>query len=121
MSSSTSGVTPPGIKSEYLFFGIRRASSVAGYHISVTRVRGFLVKLSVRLLSTRTVVVTPTGYGPAESGAGDLTGVLDEMTGAITCKATRRNNVTIAGFNFLVIFGPRVFVSMPLFVFPELQ
>src|SRR6266404_187256 len=72
------------MKSVYLFFGMRRASSVEGYQISVTRVRGCLVRLSVRVVSTNTVVVTPTGNGPAESGSGGLafTVLLDAPSGA---------------------------------------
>src|SRR6185503_14740853 len=69
---SRSGVTPPGMKSEYLFFGIFAALSSAGYQISVTSVRGSFVKLSVRLESTKTVRVTPTGNVPAERGSGAL-------------------------------------------------
>src|SRR5438132_480207 len=56
---------PPGRKSEYLLTGRVRESSVAGYQISVTNVRGSRVKASVRLESTKTVVVTPTAYGPS--------------------------------------------------------
>src|SRR5437016_4179944 len=68
-TASTSGVTPPGRKSVYLFLGDCRASWVAGYQISVTSVRGSLVKASVRLGSTKTVVVTPTGNGPGARGS----------------------------------------------------
>src|SRR5947207_230478 len=57
------------MKSVNLLFGRVRALSAAGYQISVTSVRGFLVKWSVRLLSTKMVVVTPTGKGPSWSGS----------------------------------------------------
>src|SRR5207247_6264274 len=76
------------MKSVYLFFGMRRASLVEGYQISVTSVRDCLVKLSVRLVSTNTVVVTPTGNGPAESGSGSLafTVLLEAPSGASTAR-----------------------------------
>src|SRR5436190_12752432 len=57
------------MKSVNLFFGKLLASSVAGYQISVTSVRDSLVAASVRLGSTKTVVVTPTGYGPGWRGS----------------------------------------------------
>src|SRR5438309_11459261 len=80
------------MKSEYLFLGMRLASSVAGYHISVTSVRGCLVKLSMRLLSTKTVVVTPTGKGPIKSGSGGLTFAV--LPRALTAK--KRTNASVA-------------------------
>src|SRR6185295_7549478 len=75
---------PPGVKSEYLFFGMRNAASVAGYHISVTSVRGFFVTLSIRVLSMKTVVATPTGNGPGNIGSSGLSlrVLLDAPNGA---------------------------------------
>src|SRR5258705_1044813 len=82
------------MKSVYLFFGMRRGCTVEGSQISVTSVRGCLVKLSVRPVSTNTVVVTPTGNGPAESGSGGLafTVLLEAPSGA---SIARINNTCI--------------------------
>src|SRR5439155_15612618 len=89
-----SGVTPPGRKSEYLFLGNRRASSAAGYQISVTRVRGSLVRASVRLASTKTVVVIPTGKGPGareSSGrAGMSSAEPDSAVAELSTRTARR-------------------------------
>src|SRR2546425_10371435 len=97
---------PPGIKSEYLFLGSCRASSVAGYQISVTSARGCRVKESIRPESTKTVVVTPTGNGPIArkfSCAGtQIIGIRHDISNRVVFQQTERWMVEIVRFSFML-------------------
>ena len=55
-----------GMKSVSLFFGMRRESAVEGYQSRYERARLF-GELSVRLVSTNTVVITHIGNGPGRA------------------------------------------------------
>src|SRR5689334_10352883 len=86
-TAEISGVTPPGMKSEYLFSGNFLAASVAGYQISVTSVRGSMVSASTRLESTKTAVVTPAGNGPGGHRSAVLVEAAREAWNVISVKS----------------------------------
>src|SRR5678815_315031 len=80
------------MKSVNLVLGFPRASSAAGYQISVTSVRASFVTASVRESSTKTVVVTPTGNGPRDCGFGISFVVPDAGKRPVSISRETKNN-----------------------------
>jgi len=71
--------------------------AAAGYQISVTSVRGSFVAESVRLLSTRTGVIAPTGQGPGLRGSADASEADDSTRPARVRSPVRKRTGFTAG------------------------